>query len=162
MLLDTLRQNGLHLSIQSTDIIVIEPMESEEAKKMQEKLNTLVRTNTLSLETLKLGLLYSSPTFAEYAPLSKTQDGRIDPKASIDTYKAYADKSPKNPAHLADKAVIASLGALRTLNFQQVLAGYSDMGLAEKFAKANPKIANAMLNPTPPGNPPAPASAQAA
>ena len=105
---------------------------------------------------MKLGLLYSSPTFTEYASLKKTTTGAVDPNASIDDYKTYADKTPTNPPHLADKAVIASIGSLRTLNFQQVLAGYSDLGLAEKFKQANPTLINNLINPATPANTTAP------
>lgn len=117
---------------------------------MEEKLNTLIRTNTFSLETVKLGLLYSSPTFAEWAPLQKTSDGKIDPKASIDDYKTYADKNPLNPPNFADRALISSLGALRTLNFQQALRNYNDLDIAEKMIKTNPTLANTLVNPPAP------------
>ena len=132
----------------------MEPKESEQARKMQEKLNTLIRTNILSLESIKLGLLYSSPTFAEYAPLNKTQDGKIDPKASIEDYASYANRPQKNPQNLADRAVLVSMNSLRGLNFQEILRGYQDGDLAGKLTKTNPAMVDVLTKGTVPGNTP--------
>ncbi len=140
VLLDMFRQNGLHVRIEWVDTIIVEPLGSDSAKKMQEKLQTLIRTNVLSLDTIKLWLLYSSPTFTEYVPLNKTQDGKIDPKASVDDYQAYAKKSPRNPLNLADVALEKSLGSMRNMNFPQVIADYKNLWLAEKLVRENPDL----------------------
>lgn len=143
--LDTLRQKGIHLSLQWVDTIVLEPKGNELVKKFEEKMSTLVRTGVLSMDTIKLGLLYSSPTFTEYAPLNKTQDGKVDPKASISDYEQYARQDPKNPSNPADWALSLSLASLRGMNFTQVLWDYQDLGLAEKIIKQNTALVQSAL-----------------
>lgn len=85
IIFDILRNAG-HNLIMKNGQIEITPKPGTDIVNLQEKLQTLVNTNRISLDTIKIGMLYSSPTFAKYADMKKVKDmtGKemIDPKAS--------------------------------------------------------------------------------
>ena len=69
-----------------------------------------------------------SVTFAQYAQLNRTNDGKPDPKATIQDYLQYARTKPKNPTDFADRALGVSAGSLISINFPQAIASYQNLG----------------------------------
>jgi hydroxymethylpyrimidine/phosphomethylpyrimidine kinase len=73
--------------------VTIMPKPGTDVVNLQEKLQTLINTNRISLDTVKIGMLYSSPAFAKYAEMKKTKDASgkdiIDPKASSQDFMMY-------------------------------------------------------------------------
>ena len=80
--------------------ITIVPKPGIDVVNLQEKLQTLINTGSLSLETIQLGMLYSSPAFKEYASLKKVTaaDGKelIDPRASTQDFLQYVQDLEKS------------------------------------------------------------------
>jgi hypothetical protein len=66
-----LRDAGHNLIIRDRQVEIV-PKPGADTVNLQEKLQTLVNTGRLTLETLQIGMLYSSPAFREYAGLKKT------------------------------------------------------------------------------------------
>ncbi len=147
VLLESLRTRWLHLFIDRNDSIMIEPKWNDQAVKLQERLNTLVRTKTLSLDTVKYWLLSTSPTFQQYAILKKTQDGKIDPNASMADYKEFSKRVPSSASDLRDRAVTVSMESLSRMNFPDLLKNYKDQELAWVFTGNNPALIASIVPP---------------
>ncbi len=66
---------------------------------LQTKLQTLVNTGRLSIDTLKTGLLYSSPIFKKYSDLKVTKDASgkvtIDPSVNAKDFLEYVNNRQK-------------------------------------------------------------------
>lgn len=61
---------------------------------LQTKLQTLVNIGRLSIDTLKTGLLYSSPIFKDYSELKMTK-GMIDPSVNAKDFLEYVNNRQK-------------------------------------------------------------------
>lgn len=83
-----LRDAGHNLVMQNGKVTII-PKAGIDIVRLQEKLQTLVETKKISLETIKIGMLYSSPSFQKYATDKKTADGMISPNVNSQDFIKY-------------------------------------------------------------------------
>lgn len=124
------------------------PKPGTDLVNLQEKLQTLVNTKKLSLETLKLGMLYSSPSFKAYSELKKTKDtttGKevIDPKANSQDFITYLKDLKKAGNTSGDiETILGSQTMLSGVNMQQAIKGFQDMGQLGEWARRNEQILN--------------------
>jgi hypothetical protein len=135
-----LRDAGYNL-IMSNGKITIKHKSSEDSVRIQEKLQTLIENKKISLDTFKIGILYSSPSFEKYATDKKTADGKISPNASsqdfIEYVNAMKNAGNKNPDIVS---ILESRSMLSGVNMQQAIKGFQDMGQVAEWKKNNEKI----------------------
>jgi hypothetical protein len=141
IIFDILRGAGHNLMMQNGQITII-PKPGTDAVNLQEKLQTLVNTGRLSLESVKLGMLYSSPSFKAYSELKKTKDATgkdmIDPKASPQDFLHYLRELEKGGNTSTDiQSILKSHGMLQGVNMQQAIRGFQDLGQVGEWAERN-------------------------
>ncbi len=87
-----LREAGHNLTMQNGHITIV-PKPGTDVVNLQEKFQTLVNTGRISLDTIKIGMLYSSPSFKAYSEVKKVKDANgkdvIDPKANAQDFIMY-------------------------------------------------------------------------
>lgn len=88
IIFDTLRNAGHNITIQNNQITIV-PKPGIDIVRLQEKLQTLVETKKISLDTIKIGMLYSSPTFAKYAADKQTVDKIVSQSANPQDFIKY-------------------------------------------------------------------------
>lgn len=137
MILNMLRQAGHNLMIQNGKV-TIEPKPGVSVVELQTKLQTLVNTGRLSIDTFKIGLLYSSPIFKKYATeLGVTKDAQgnivgIDPKANSKTFLEHVAELKKTGQNSPDiTSLLASASMLESVDFKQAMKGFQDLGQIE-------------------------------
>lgn len=145
IIFDVLRTAGHNLTMQNGQITII-PKPGTDVVNLQEKLQTLVNTKRISLETIKLGMLYSSPSFAKYAEMKKTKDmsGKeiIDPKASTEDFMIYLSDIQKTGNKSGDiETLIASRAMLTGISMPQAIQGFKDMGQIGAWMEKNVSVA---------------------
>ncbi|MFO0763424.1 MAG: hypothetical protein U0518_00940 [Candidatus Gracilibacteria bacterium] len=146
IILNMLRQAGHNLTIRDGKV-EIQPKPGVSVVELQTKLQTLVNTGRLSIDTLKTGLLYSSPIFKKYATeLGVTKDAQgnivgIDPKASSKTFLEHVADLKKAGQNSPDiTSLLASAGMLESVNFNQAMKGFQDLGQVSAFVEKNPGL----------------------
>jgi hypothetical protein len=145
MILNMLRQAGHNLMIQNGKV-TIEPKPGVSVVELQTKLQTLVDTGRLSIDTLKTGLLYSSPAFKRYATeLGITKDSQgnvtISPQANGKAFLAYVSDLKKAGSNSPDiTSLLSSESMLESVNFNQAMKGFQDLGQVSEFAEKNPGV----------------------
>lgn len=141
---DVLRNAGYNLVLRNGQIEII-PKSWVSVVNLSEKLQSLVNTGALSLNSLKVGMLYASPSFQDYAGLHKRKDasGRelIDPKASMSDFIQYL-QDKKNAGEVSPDVMNISQSAsmLQGVNMQEAIRNYRDIGLANTWVENNPKV----------------------
>jgi hypothetical protein len=143
LVFEAFRVNGHNLVLSGTQVTIV-PKAWVDVVDLQEKLQTLVNTGRLPLESLKVGMLYSSPTFARYVALKKTPtpDGKIliDPKATPEDFMQYVTERQKAGDKSPDlKTLVDSKSMVTRTNFQAAIAWYQDMGQMLQWVEKNPK-----------------------
>ncbi len=141
IIFDILRSAGHNLTMQNGQIMII-PKPGTDIVNLQEKLQTLVNTNRISLDTIKLGMLYSSPSFSKYAEMKKTKDASgkdiIDPKASTGNFIMYLNDLQKAGNKSGDiESILKSQSLLVGVNMPQAIAGFNDMGQIGAWMEKN-------------------------
>lgn len=106
-----LRDAGHNLVMNGGQITIV-PKPGEDVVRLQEKLQTLVETKKISLDTIKIGMLYSSPSFQKYATDKKTADGMISPNASSQDFITYLTDLQKAGNKSGDIATILGSQAM--------------------------------------------------
>jgi hypothetical protein len=145
-----LRDAGHNLVLRGGQVEII-PKPGVNVVNLQEKLQTLVRTNRISLDTIKMGMLYSSPSFKTYSALKKTRDANgkelIDPTASIKDFVTYLKDLQKAGDTSSDiQAILQSSSSLNWVNMQQAIRGFQDMGQIGEWINRNPNDARDALS----------------
>lgn len=143
-----LRDAGHNLAMQNGQIVII-PKPGVDVVNLQEKLQSLVNTGSLSLETIQMGMLYSSPAFKEYANMKKVKDASgneiIDPKASSQDFVQYLqdlDKTGKKDPDI--QTILQSKNMLAKVDMQKAIKGFQDMGQVGAWIEKNPQIMSAV------------------
>ncbi len=163
-----LRDAGHNLMMKNGQIEIM-PKPGTDVVNLQAKLQTLVNTGRISLDTIKIGMLYSSPSFAKYTEMRRAKDpmtGKesIDPNASPANFITYLTDLQKAGNKSGDIAtILGSQAMLQWVNMQQAIKGFQDKGQVEaEWVKQDPKkVAEAIgwwvnLTDTPPVAPWAP------
>lgn len=150
IIFDILRSAGHNLTMQNGQIMII-PKPGTDIVNLQEELQTLVNTNRISLDTIKLGMLYSSPSFSKYAEMKKTKDASgkdiIDPKASTENFIMYLNDLPKAGNKSGDiESILKSQSLLVGVNMPQAIAGFNDMGQIGAWMEKNADKVKAAVN----------------
>jgi hypothetical protein len=148
-----LRDAGHNLTMQNGQITII-PKPGTDVVNLQEKLQTLVNTGRISLETIKMGMLYSSPSFKAYAENKKTKDvaGKdiIDPKANAQDFMTYLRDLQKAGNKSRDiQSILWSGNFLQWVNMQQAIKWFQDMGQIWEWMQKNPAAAWAAMDAVP-------------
>lgn len=147
IIIDTLRQAGHNLTLRNGQIEIV-PKPGTDVVQLSEKLQTLVNAKRLPIESLKVGMLYSSPSFREYSELKRTKDASgkeiIDPKASINDFFQYLQDKNKAGEMSADiKSIVESrsvLTAAGSVNMVQAIQGFKDLGQVGEWMVQNPWV----------------------
>ncbi len=140
IIFDILRNAGHNLALKNGQIEII-PKPGTNVVNLQEKLQTLVNTGKLSLDSLKLWMLYSSPSFKEYANLKKTADGKIDPKASTQDFMQYLKDLEKAGNKSGDiQTILQSGNILNGVNMPQAIKGFQDLGQVGTWLEKNQAV----------------------
>lgn len=145
MILNMLRGAGHNLIIKDGRV-TIEPKPGVSVVELQTKLQTLVDTGRLSIDTLKIGLLYGSPIFKKYATeLGVTKDAQgnviaISPQANGKAFLEHVAELRKKWNSPDISSLLASANMLESVNFPQAIKGFQDLGQLEPFYKKNPEI----------------------
>jgi hypothetical protein len=143
IILNMLRQAGHNLMIRDGKV-TIEPKPGVSVVDLETKLQTLVDTRRLSIDTLKTWLLYSSPAFKKYATeLGITKDSQgnvtISPQANGKAFLAYVSELKKAGQNSPDiTSLLASASMLESVDFQQAIKWFQDLGQVSAFAEKNP------------------------
>ena len=144
IILQILREAGHNLVMQNGQITIM-PKPGTNVVNLQEKLQTLVNTGRLHIDSIKLGILYSSGTFKDYVNAKKTTDAKgavlVDPKASTQDFIAYLNDlqkaGNKNPEIVS---ILESRSMLSGVNMQQAIKGFQDMGQVKEWQEKNQKV----------------------
>lgn len=145
VIFDIFRSAGHNLFIDNRGQVIIIPKPGTDVANLQEKLQTLINTNQLPLESLRLGMLYSSPAFKEYIGLKQIndKDGKsiIDPTVSTIDFINYLDNSRKTPDASPDiVSIIQSEKMLQWVDMKQAIQGFKDMGQVDNWVQQNPVV----------------------
>lgn len=144
-------RDAWHNLIMQGGQVTIMPKPGTDVVNLQEKLQTLVNTGRISLDTIKIGMLYSSPTFAKYAEMKKTKDASgkdiIEPKASSQDFMIYLTDLQKAGNKSRDiQSILGSQNMLTWVNMQQAIKGFQDMGQIGQWIEKNPQIVQNAAN----------------
>jgi vacuolar-type H+-ATPase subunit E/Vma4 len=150
VIFDVFRASGHNLILSGNQVTIV-PKAWVDVVDLQEKLQTLVNTGRIPLENLKVGMLYSSPSFARYVELKKTKtsDGKtlIDPKATPEDFMTYvADRRRARDKNPDLETIEKSRSMVTRTNFQAAIAWYADMGQMWEWVKKNPDIVKDAVN----------------
>lgn len=142
IILNMLRQAGHNLMIRDGKV-TIEPKPGVDIVNLEARLQTLVNTGRLSLDSLKMGLLYGSQAFKSYSEQKVTKDAQwklvIDPKATPQDFLEYVEKLKKAGQNSPDiTSLLASASMLESVDFQQAIKWFQDLGQVSAFAEKNP------------------------
>ena len=142
IIFDILRNAGHNLIIQNGQIQIV-PKPGTDTVNLQEKLQTLVNTNRLSLDTIKFGMLYSSPSFKTYSELKKTKDASgkeiIDPKASTQDFITYLSDLRNAGNKSGDiESILSSQQILAGVDMSRAIKGFQDLGQISTWIQNNP------------------------
>ncbi|MBC7503920.1 TrbC/VirB2 family protein [Candidatus Gracilibacteria bacterium] len=141
-----LRNAGHNLVMKNGQIEII-PKPGVDVVRLQEKLQTLIENKKISLDTIKMGMLYSSPSFQKYAEDKKTSDGIVSPNATSQDFLKYISDLKKSGDKTTDiTTLLESQSMLQGVNMQQAIKGFQDMGQvnAEWLRQDPQKVANAI------------------
>jgi hypothetical protein len=141
IIIDTLRNAGHNIIMRGNEIIIV-PKPGSQTVFLQEKLQTLIATGKLPVETLKLGILYSAPAFKKYAELKKTKDAQgrdmIDPKATSEDFLKYLKDLQNTDAKSPNIAsILESQTMLRGMDMQAAIRGFQDLGQVGEWMNNN-------------------------
>ena len=143
IILDMIRQAWHNLNIINNKV-TIEPKPGVDIVNLQTKLQTLVNTGRLSIDTLKTGLLYSSPIFKDYSELKMTK-GMIDPSVNAKDFLEYVNNRQKTWENSPDiRSLIASASMLEWVNFTQAIKWFQDLGQISPWLTQNPGTVHAV------------------
>lgn len=114
---------------------------AQKANEISLAIDTLIKTGILSLEELKNGVIYTTPSFSSYVENSRLSDGTPNTWAKMQDYILFLTKKPATELTREERIILESQSALTKVKMPELIRSYQNLGQMGTVLARDPELA---------------------